>query len=270
MSSRPNSIGPFRVRRTISQTKTSTTYLTIDRRDSCAASVTVLHLDVSQRPHAHRQFNRLARELQKWQHPAILPMLDFGDANNQPYVATPYIAVNSIRDELEVTPLSVAETIALLKVVVPPLDIAHRLRLFHRDILPHQILRKPDGTVLWRNFGLATLFEWFHSRQAPIPYGSCSNMAPEIIKGQKTTVATDIYQLGVMVFQMVTGWLPFNGPNHVLIRKHLSSQPPQASELNPRLSPAIGHTISKAMAKSPEERHASAGAFLDELIKASS
>ena len=269
MSSRPNSIGPFRVRRTISQTKASTTYLALDKRDGCAASVTTLHLDVSQRPHAYRQFNRLARELQKLQHKAVVPILDFGDAVNQPYVASPYFAGNTIRDEIEVTPLSLAETITILKQLVPALDMAHRLRLYHRDILPHQILRQGDGTVLWRNFGVATLFESFHSRQAPIPYGSCSNMAPEIIRGQKTSMATDIYQLGVTIFQMLTGWLPFNGPNHDLIRRHLATPPPEATTLNPGLPASINPILLKAMAKSPEQRPSSASDILHALIDAS-
>ncbi|MCA9989287.1 MAG: serine/threonine protein kinase [Anaerolineales bacterium] len=265
MSNQFASIGPFRVRRTIHTTRASTTYLALDKQDNRVTAVTMLHLDIRQRPHAYHQFSRAAREIQKLQHPAILPILEYGDAVGHPYVAFPYCAGHTVRDQIENRPLTLSETVNLLQALVPALDMAHRLRLFHRDISPQHIGCPPDGRILWRNFGMATLFACFHSRQAAIPYGTAANMAPEMIQGGQPTALTEVYQLGITTYQMLTGRLPFTGPDHELLRCHLELTPTPPGKYVHTLDPAVDQILGRALAKKPEDRFPTAGRFLDAL-----
>ncbi|MDZ4767170.1 MAG: protein kinase [Chloroflexota bacterium] len=208
------------------------------------------------------RFDREARLTARLEHPAILPIYDYGTQADRPYIVMRLLDGGSLAhrlgDDGRLNPLEVN---TLLKTLASALDYAHRQGVIHRDIKPSNILFDLDMNPFIADFGIAQLTSSFDHDDSVIA-GTPNYMSPEQVTGQRGDARSDIYSLGIVVFEMLTGRTPFGGETpFAVIMKHMNDAPPALHEFIPDLTPELSAVVAKALAKKPEDRYATAGAF---------
>lgn len=204
------------------------------------------------------RFSQEAKLLSELRHPAIIPLLDYGEVNGRLYFVMPYMESGSLKDWLEEGVPPFAKTVSIINQIAAGLDEAHRRDIIHRDIKPHNVMLEEDGTAYLSDFGVARLIDHDKPEQTMTLIGTPEYMAPEQVLEGKLSCQTDIYQLGVVVFQMLTGERPFEGAVHSVMSQHLNAPIPSAEARNPKLPQGCDEVVQKAMAKKPEDRFSSA------------
>lgn len=212
-----------------------------------------------------------ARFIASQRHPNVLDVYDFGQEGTSAYLVLPFATGGSFSGYLKSKQrLSVQETAHFLQQIASGLDHAHSLDLVHRDIKPANILLfepKPYHVAI-SDFGLAKFIEQSSSNYSSTQVsGTPSYMSPEQIQG-KPTKATDIYALGVMLYQMLTGELPYRGEPTVVMYAHINAPVPLAHQTNPDISPRLSEIVARAMAKQPEARPHQAAEIYEEFRRA--
>jgi serine/threonine-protein kinase len=206
------------------------------------------------------RFSREARAIATLDHPNILAIYDFGQAEGTAYLVTPYIdggtLYEKMRQEKNIPPPVAA---SYLQQVASALDYAHRRNIVHRDIKPHNmLLRSEDNHIFLADFGIAKVLSSASSQSRTSAIGTISYMSPEQLAGN-VGKATDIYALGCVLFQMLTGQVPFTGPTEQVIMGHIHGEIPSVvARSQGRLSPAMQAVFNRALAKQPEERYQTA------------
>jgi serine/threonine protein kinase len=192
-------------------------------------------------------------------HEHIIPTLDSGKQDGLCYYAMPYIESGSLKERIVPRPLMMEEAGAILTQIAEALHFLHTHGIIHRDIKPGNILVDATDHVWLIDFGLANNIEGVSNRTDTNHFlGTPYYMAPELVEKPAST-SSDIYALGVVVYEMLTGTVPFTGPTPVVICwKHMYDPPPFPSKLNPLISPAIEQVILRALAKHPQTRYATA------------
>jgi tetratricopeptide (TPR) repeat protein len=207
------------------------------------------------------RFHREARVIANLQHPHILPVFDFGQSDGYTYLAMPFIEGGTLTDLLRQRRLSLAEIQRIVNQVGDALDYAHAQGLVHRDIKPSNILLDRRNNCLLADFGLARLVEGAGTlTQSGAMVGTPAYMSPEQGLGEKVDSRSDIYALGVILYQMVAGRPPFQAetPMAVMI-KHIHDPLLPPRHYNPAVPEAVERVILKALSKSPADRYATAG-----------
>ena len=219
------------------------------------------------------RFLREAQAAHQMHHEHILPVLDYGVADDIFYIIMPVITGGTLSQRLarEHGPMPLEEIAGYLNQLASAIDYANQHGVVHRDIKPSNVLLDKQGRVYLVDFGIVRLFDTgpFAVDQAPTRltttgklYGTPSYMAPERFKGEQAEPATDIYALGVILYMLVTGQLPFRGDNPIVVgMKHLNETPLPPRSLRPDLPEPAEAAILKALAKEPADRFASAGAL---------
>lgn len=217
-----------------------------------------------------RRFAREARVLAQLDHPNILPVYDYGEQGELAYLVTPYMSGGTLKDVLrERKALPPSEAIQLVSQALPALQYAHDRNLIHRDIKPGNLLFKGDGSLVLADFGLVKVVEGEGgppvqtiSETGQRIAGTPEYMAPEQIQG-RAVAASDIYSLGIVLYEMVTGQRPFTGDTLLsILMKHANETPRPPRELNPYVSPQLQAVIQKALEKDPQRRFARPADFL--------
>lgn len=240
------------------------------------SALKVLHSDLSASAEMTERFVREARAVNRIGHPNIVDIYDIGALPDQrPYLVMTYLEGVSAREFLRVHGrLENADLLALFAPLCAALRASHEAGIVHRDVKASNVMVRAGPAiahVTLVDFGLAKLLEpsangFVTSRGRVI--GTPQNMAPEQILGQAIDARTDVYALGVLLFQMLTGRLPFAGVARELLREqHLTGTPPRASAHAP-VSPAFDDVIARAMAKEPADRFADVASFLAALESA--
>ncbi len=216
-----------------------------------------------------KRFQREAKALAQMDHPYILKVLDYGEQAGTPFLIMPFVMGGTLKEKMG-HPMPYREAAALLAPVAQALDYAHQRKIIHRDVKPANILITESNSPLLSDFGIAKILESKDSTQLTatgVGIGTPDYMAPEQWMG-KADPRTDIYSLGIIFFQMVTGRLPFSAdtPAAVLI-KHMQDPLPRPASLVPDLPEAVEQVIFKALAKEPENRFQDMKAFADALGK---
>lgn len=214
-------------------------------------------------------FQHEVQALQKVRHPHILPVLDTGAMDGFAYYVMPYMACGSLRERLRHGPLSVQEAEPILTQVGQALQFLHNAGLVHRDLKPANILLDEAGHAWLADFGLARALEAEQDMTEPeILIGTPSYMAPELAE-ESASPRSDIYALGVVLYEMLTAHCPFTGATALEICwKHRTHQPPLPSRFTPSLAPAVEEVIMRALAKRPEARFATAGDLIEAYHRA--
>lgn len=209
------------------------------------------------------QFAQEAQFLALLEHPHILPLLDFGFSERQPYLIARYAAGGSLRDLLKrQTPLDVGQAVNILVQIGQGLHYAHQRNIIHRDLKPENILFNMQGNALLADFGIATMLSTASVKHLTTIGGTPPYMAPEMFQGIISKEG-DQYALGCIAYELVTGHLPFTAPDFLSMGfKHLTEQPTLPTRHNPQVPAATEAAILKAMAKQRSERHADIPAFL--------
>jgi tRNA A-37 threonylcarbamoyl transferase component Bud32 len=213
------------------------------------------------------RFQREARALAQLDHPYILKVLDYGEQAGIPYLVMPFVEGGTLKEKMG-RPMPYREAAALLAPIARALEYAHQLKIIHRDVKPANILISRSGAPILSDFGIAKMLGSDGATQLTatgIGIGTPDYMAPEQWMG-KADQFTDMYSLGIVFFQMVTGHLPFSAetPAAVLI-KHMQDPLPRPSLFVPGMPEPVEQILFKALAKNPENRFPNMGAFAEVL-----
>ena len=221
------------------------------------------------------RFLREAQTIHHLHHEHILPLMDYGEAGDILYMIMPVVTGGTLADRLAFRhdPLPLAEIAGYLNQLASAIDYAHQQGFLHRDIKPSNVLLDKQGGVYLVDFGIAHLFDsdLYAIDEAPTSitttgkiYGTPAYMAPERFKGEQAEPATDIYALGVLLYQLVTGQVPFKAGTPIAIGiKHLNELPPSPRSLRPDLPEPAEAAILRALAKEPADRFTSASALAE-------
>ncbi|HTI62670.1 MAG TPA: protein kinase [Gemmatimonadaceae bacterium] len=243
----------------------ATVYLARDVRHARPVAIKVLRGEV---PVDVQRFHREIRVLANLRHPFILPLHDSGEAAGSLYFVMPYIDGESLRARLRrAGRLPVDEALEIARQIADALQAAHDEGVIHRDVKPENILLTRSGHALLADFGIARAAGGADAAetmtQAGLTLGTVAYMSPEQALGERELDArSDIYALGCVLFEMLTGAPPFTGPSAMsVISKHLTAPPPDPRAGHPQVPTAIAALLSQALAKEPAARPASARVF---------
>jgi eukaryotic-like serine/threonine-protein kinase len=229
------------------------------------AAVKVLPSSLATEPDFLRRFEQEAISAASLDHPNILPVWDYGEQDGQPYLAMPLVTGGSLKELLEQHgSLSLADAERYLTPIADALDYAHERGIIHRDVKPANILLRDDGRPLLADFGIAKAIEAGQTQgltRAGTGVGTPEYMAPEQIEGRAER-RSDLYSLGVVLYEMLTGRVPYDGATpYEIAYKQIYTPLPPISQVRAGLPPAIEQMLNKALAKDPAQRY-STGADL--------
>lgn len=254
--------GRYRIKKKLGQGGMSVVYHAFDPSFGRDVAIKVLPRETLIYPQFRRRFEREAKAIAYLEHPAIVPVYDFGEEDGQPYIVMRYMSGGSLTDRLKFGPIDLEEVVKIITRLAPALDAAHSRGIVHRDIKPDNILFDQYSTVFLSDFGLAHLKEstGLISQTDPSIMGTPAYMSPEQVQGDRELDGrSDIYSLGVVLYQMLTGSMPYvgNTPASIMMM-HLLNPVPKIRDRNVDLPPALEAVIESAMAKDPEARYPNA------------
>src|SRR5215211_3934324 len=211
-------------------------------------------------PQFAARFKREARAIAALQHHNILPIYDYGEQNGLLYFVMQYVDTGITLHDMLGRPLAPVEALRLIGHVLHALDYAHTRGVIHRDIKPANILLPSPTWALLADFGIAKLLnDSQHLTMTGFIIGTAAYMAPEQAAGKPIDARTDLYSLGVVLYEMLTGRVPFDAETPMaMLTKHVYEPPPRPQMLNPDLSPLLETVLLRALEKDPHERYQSA------------
>ncbi|MBO9606108.1 MAG: Stk1 family PASTA domain-containing Ser/Thr kinase [Paenibacillaceae bacterium] len=207
-----------------------------------------------------RRFRREAQAAASLSHPNIVSIYDVGQQDDVHYIVMEYVEGNTLNELIkEKAPLQVEEAVHIAGQICDALDHAHANQIVHRDIKPHNILIGKNGRVKVTDFGIARATTSSTITQTGSVVGSVHYFSPEHAKGTPAGAKSDLYSLGIVLYQMLTGRLPFLGESPISVAlKHLQEKVEEPRKVNPLIPQSVENIILRAMRKSPEERYQSA------------
>src|SRR6266581_1129135 len=219
-------------------------------------------LTAHQRAAFLERFRRETDAAAALEHPNIVPVYEYGERDGFAYLVVPYISGGTLRDHMEQEgQLPLPKALNYLEQVAAALDCAHERGIVHRDIKPANILMTPEGRLLLTDFGLVKIIADGQAPQirltgAGAPVGTPDYMAPEQVIGEPVDGRSDLYSLGIILYQMVTGTTPFQGETPMQIAAHqMKTPPPSPRLLRTDLPVATEQVMLRAMAKRPADRY---------------
>ncbi len=259
-------IGHYRILRPLGSGATSTVFLAEDVKLKREVALKLFQPGADETQDFLRRFAREARVVAQLDFPNIVPVYEYGEENDTAYLIMPNMTGGSLRDRLQVhTKLSPQETVQLITPILQALQYAQNRGLIHRDIKPGNILFKADSTPMLSDFGLAKITTPPTSEATVIQNDTASMtehaiagtpeyMSPEQITG-KVTPQSDIYSVGVVLYEMLTGERPFTADNYMaVLMKQMYERPRPLRDLNPQLSPALGAVVLRTLEKEASKR----------------
>ena len=213
------------------------------------------------------RFRREATAAAGLNHPNIVAIYDRGQAEGTYYIAMEYVDGPTLKEEITArAPLPEADAITYAQQALQALEFAHRRGVIHRDVKPHNMMITPEGMLKMTDFGIARAANTVEMTEVGSIVGTAQYLSPEQARGQPVGPQSDIYSMGIVLYEMVTGELPFNGGSAVEIAmKQVNDPPPPPTRKNRLLSPALEQVIMRALAKDPALRFRSAREMADEL-----
>ncbi|MGB1285454.1 MAG: protein kinase domain-containing protein [Aggregatilineales bacterium] len=214
-----------------------------------------------------QRFAREAKIVTNLEHRHIVPIYEYGEYEGQPYIVMRYMPGGCVDDLLDKKPLELRQILNIMQQVGAALDYAHSKNVLHRDLKPGNILMDESGGAYLTDFGIARFQDGTSlSITTQGVVGTPSYMSPEQARGKKLDGRSDIYALGIVLFEMATGQRPFDGDSaYDIAYKQVTESPPTPRSINPALTTAVETVILKALLKKPEDRYSTAQALLDDL-----
>ena len=252
--------GRYRIVKQIGRGGMADVYLAKDLiLDGEEVAVKVLRTNYQTDPIAVARFQREARAMADLDHPHIVRITDIGEEDGQQYLAMEYVAGLDLKRYIkEHYPLSNEEAVRIMGQILLAMRLAHTRGIVHRDLKPQNILLTPDGTAKVTDFGIAVAFAETSLTQTNSMLGSVHYLSPEQARGSKATVQSDIYAMGIIFYEMLTGHIPYDGDSAVTIAlQHFQKPLPSVIAENPSVPQALENVVIKATAKKLTDRYKS-------------
>ncbi|HUG34808.1 MAG TPA: transporter substrate-binding domain-containing protein [Anaerolineales bacterium] len=256
------SLGQYQIIKPIGQGGMARIYLAYQPSIKREVAVKVLASTLQENESFMNRFSREVELIAQLQHPQIVPVYDYGEQDGETYIVMAYLRGGTLADRIQQNPdgLPDDETVRLFVLIAQGLDFAHAKGIVHRDLKPNNILMDERINPYIADFGLAKPTEGKLELTNTMISGTAAYMAPEIAREGKSTSRADIYALGVILFEMMTGHLPFTGKSlYNIISAHIHQPVPKISEFRPDLPMEVQHIIDRALAKNPVNRYPTAG-----------
>jgi hypothetical protein len=213
------------------------------------------------------RFRREARSVAQLSHPNIVTVIDRGEDEGRQYIVFEYVDGENLKQLIERSgPLPVRDALLLTLQMARALGFAHERGLIHRDVKPQNVLLSEDGQPKMTDFGIARSVDVEGVTITGTVLGTSEYIAPEQARGQRVDALTDVYSLGVLLYELLAGRVPFQGESFVAIAlRHVNEPAPSVLELRPDCPPRVGLAVERAMAKRPEQRFGSMRELCAEL-----
>ena len=261
-------LGPYEIVEELGKGGMATVYRAFHPAMERFVAVKVIHRALATDELGMERFRQEARLIARMEHPHLLPVYDYSPAGDVPYIVMRYLEGSTLKDVIESKgQLPLGEIVFLMRQIAAALDYAHREGVIHRDIKPSNIMIDRDGNAYLTDFGIARISGQQGLTQTGFTVGTPGYMSPEQGMGvNNIDERTDIYALGVMVYEMATGQAPYSGETPMaILMSHMQDPIPSAMDVYPDLPLEIDSILERALAKDPQERYATAGEFAEAL-----
>jgi serine/threonine protein kinase len=259
-------IGGYQILEQIGEGGMATVYKAYQPSLDRYVAVKILPRHLSLEPGFSKRFTREARAVAKLEHPHILPIYDSGQEEGLSYIVMRFIDKGTLKD-LMAQPLDLQQISNLIDQVAAALDQAHEQGYVHRDVKPSNVLLDRETWVLLSDFGLAKMMEGSeHITATGVGVGTPAYMSPEQGRGDKVDHRSDVYSLGVVLYEMLTGQVPYHAETPMaVVFKHIYEPLPLPRDINPEIPETLERILLKALAKDPADRYQSAGEMAEAL-----
>lgn len=257
----------YQIIKSIGEGGMANVYLAYDTILDRDVAVKVLRGDLSNDEKFVRRFQREALNASSLSHPNIVEVYDVGDDNGQYFIVMEYIEGKNLKDLLKKRgKLTTSEVVDIMTQIADGLSVAHDSYIIHRDIKPQNIMILENGLVKITDFGIAMAMNATQLTQTNSVMGSVHYLPPEQASGKGSTLKSDIYSMGILMYELLTGKLPYRGDNAVEIAlKHLKEPLPSIREELPDLPQSVENIILKSAAKNPKNRYNDAREMYEDL-----
>lgn len=269
----PRTIGRYQIKTELNKGGMSVVYLANDPRFGRDVAVKLLPRTMQDQPNIRERFEREYRIIAALEHPCIVPVYDVGEEDGQPYLVMRHMPGGSLADLLTYGRLNLPDAVRITQRLASALDEAHSRGIIHRDLKPGNILFDNHGDAFLSDFGIVKLYENDTNVQTmtgSVVLGTPAYMSPEQALGKPLDPRSDVYSLGAVLYEMLTGVPPYKGPTSISVAmKHVVEPVPNPREYRPDLSLDIVTVVEKALAKEADARYNSAGEMALALAAAS-
>lgn len=262
--------GRYRLEAKLGSGGMSTVYLARDTTLDRPVAVKVMHREMSEQADQLERFRQEARAVAKLSHPNVVSVIDAGEDGGYPYIVFEYVEGETLKARINrIGALDVQEALAYAIEVARGLTVAHARRMVHRDIKPQNVLIDAEGRAKLTDFGISRQLEQDGMTATGRVLGTTDYVAPEQAMGHGADQRSDIYSLGVVLYEMFTGEVPFAADSQVgVAMKHVNEELPDVQALRPELSAASALVVERATSKDPAKRYADIGEMIDDLSTA--
>jgi len=246
----------------------SSVYRAHDRLLDRTVALKVMHQHYGSDPEYVERFRREARSVASLSHPNVVTVIDRGEHNGRQFIVFEYVDGENLKQLIQRRGAAPVDTALELGIqIAQALSFAHQQGLVHRDVKPQNVLLNGDGRAKVTDFGIARSLDVKRGMtQTGTVLGTSEYIAPEQAQGHHVDEHTDVYSLGVLLYELLTGSVPFRGDNFVAVAmRHINDPPTPLHELRPDVPPRVEQAVLRALAKDPQDRYPSMAAFCDEL-----
>ncbi len=253
--------------RSLGQGGMADVYLAMDTVLDREVALKILRGELANDPVALLRFQREANAASAINHPNIVEIYDVGAWDNKQFIVMEYVRGKTLKQLIgHRGALDQKEAVAIMKQLVEATSIAHSCNIIHRDIKPQNVLVKDDGTIKITDFGIALAQDAIQLTQTDSVMGSVHYLAPEVARGETATIKSDIYALGVVMYELLTSEVPFRAETAVQVAmQHMQKDLPSIKESNATIYQSVENVVLKATAKNKNQRYNSAQEMLDDL-----
>jgi len=262
-------IGPYRIVSQVGRGGMATVFKAYHAALDRFVAIKVPVADFQSNPDVLARFKREVKIIAKLDHPNIIPIYDVSEFDGTPFLVMRFVEGRTLREFLSQykKAVSLNAIMTILRAVTGALAFAHQKQVLHRDVKPSNIMLANDGSVYLMDFGLARIVaEADLTLSKDVVIGTPYYISPEQAKGEPLDERTDLYSLGVVLYELLAGRVPFTGERpSIVVYHHISTPPPPPSTFNPQISPGLEQVVLRALTKERAQRFASASEMLNAL-----